>query len=369
MSGSNANFNAGSLDPTRPVRAGEEIDVDKLRAFLDRKLPELAGPITVEQFPKGHSNLTYLLRIGDREVVLRRPPGGAKAIKAGHDMHREFRMMHALLPVYPKVPRTLLYCDENESPLGVSFYVMERVSGLILRAKAPEGIDLNAEVMRSLSEAFVDNLVELHRIDVQKSGLSELGKPQGYVARQVSGWTERYQKARTDDIPEMERIAKWMAEHQPPEQSGTVIHNDYKYDNLVLDPQQVSNIRAVLDWEMATLGDPLSDLGTTLAYWFEPSESEVIGNLGLGLTTLPGNLSREGVLARYAQKSGRDVSNIVFYYVNALFKVAVIAQQIYSRYKQGFTSDERFAGMIFAVHMLAQTGVNALEKGRISNLL
>jgi aminoglycoside phosphotransferase (APT) family kinase protein len=361
-----------ALDAARPVRAGEELDTQKLQAFFAERLPEvpeLSGPIEVEQFPKGHSNLTYLLRAAGREVVLRRPPRGAKQIKAGHDMGREYRMLTHLRPVYPKVPRALVACDESDSPLGVPFYVMERVPGIILRNKPPEGYDLSPALMERISSAFVDNLVQLHAIDVQAAGLEDFGKPEGYVKRQVDGWAERYAKARTDDIPEMEKLSAWLHAHLPPPQPGTVIHNDYKYDNLVLDPADLTNIRAVLDWEMATIGDPLSDLGTTLAYWFEPSEAEFVGSLGLGLTTLPGNLSREGVVERYARQSGRDASGMVFYYVSALFKVAVIAQQIYFRYQQGLTRDERFAGMLYAVQMLANLGVRAVELNRISGLM
>jgi len=358
-----------ALDSAKAVRAGEELDTEKLRALFDQKLPELKGEIVVQQFPKGHSNLTYLLTVGGRELVLRRPPKGAKQIKAGHDMNREYTVLTRLRRVYPKVPKTLLFVDENESPFGAGFYVMERVPGVILRNKPPEGYDLTPALMQKLSETFVDNLVALHAIKPMDARLEELGKPEGYVTRQVEGWIERYNKAKTDEVPDMDTLANWMRAHVPPQQPGTIIHNDYKYDNCVLDPADLTNIRAVLDWEMATLGDPLADLGTTLAYWFEPSEAEVVGSLGLGLTTLPGNLSREGVVQRYAARSGRDVSNILFYYVAALHKVAVIAQQIYSRYKQGLTQDERFAGLFFAVQMLSQTAVRATEFGRIGKLL
>jgi aminoglycoside phosphotransferase (APT) family kinase protein len=358
-----------ALDAARAVRAGEELDTVGLAALFASKLPELMGAITVEQFPKGHSNLTYLLKVGDREVVLRRPPRGAKAIKTGHDMKREFTVLSHLRGVYEKVPRALLYVDESESPLGASFYVMERVPGIILRNKPPPGYDLTPALMQRLSETFVDNLVALHAIDPAHAGLAELGKPDGYVQRQVEGWIGRYEKSKTDNVPDMDTAAAWMRGHLPPQQPGTLIHNDYKYDNLVLDPADLTHIRAVLDWEMATLGDPLSDLGTALAYWFEPSEAEVVGALGLGLTTLPGNLTREQLVQRYASQSGRSVDHVLFYYVAALHKVAVIAQQIYARYQAGLTTDERFAGLLFAVQMLASTAVKATQLGRIGNLL
>lgn len=358
-----------AIDSAKAVRSGEELDTEKLSVLFRAKLPELSGEIRVQQFPRGHSNLTYLLTVGDREVVLRRPPRGAKAIKAGHDMHREYTVLARLRPVYPRVPKTLLYVDETESPLGTSFYVMERVPGVILRNRPPEGYDLSPALMRKLSETFVDALVELHAIDLKATQLDTFGKPEGYVQRQVDGWIDRYNKAKTDEIPDMETLAAWMRANVPPSNPRTLIHNDFKYDNLVLDPADLTHIRAVLDWEMATVGDPLADLGTALAYWFEPSEADVVGAAAIGLTILPGNLTREEIVQRYAQKSGRDVSRVLFHYVLGLYKVAVIAQQIYSRFKQGLTTDERFGAMIFAVHLLSSAGVKAAEKNQLSGLL
>jgi aminoglycoside phosphotransferase (APT) family kinase protein len=352
------------LDRTRAVRPGEELDVAWLEKHLAEKVPGLTGPLVVEQFPGGHSNLTYLLRMGDKELVLRRPPFGAKAIKAGHDMGREYRILSGLLPVYPKVPRPLVFLGEDESPMGVPFYVMERVRGVIIRTKPPKGLELTPELMRQLSENFVDNVVQLHAVDWRAAGL-DIGKPEGYLGRQVAGWTERYDKARTDDIPDMEQVAKWLAGHIPAELAPTFIHNDYKYDNLVLDPDNLPSIRAVLDWEMATIGDPLSDLGMALAYWSQQNDPEDRVALPFGLTMLPGNLTREELVARYAEKSGRDVSGIAFHYVLSLFKVAVIAQQIYYRFKQGLTKDERFAAMIFGVQILSRTAARAIDTGSI----
>ena len=358
-----------AIDSARPVREGEGLDLETLAPFLARRLPELEGQIEVLQFPKGHSNLTYLLRIGGLELVLRRPPKGAKQIKAGHDMKREYTVLTHLRPVYPKVPRALLYCDEAESPLGVPFYLMERVPGVILRNVPPEGYELTPALMRRLSETFVDALVELHAIDPAAAHLEGFGKPEGYVQRQVEGWVERYQRAKTDALPQMDRLAGWMRDHLPPQQPGAILHNDFKYDNLVLDPADLTNVRAVLDWEMSTLGDPLADLGTSLAYWFEPSEAEAVAPLALGLTTRPGNLTRDELVQRYAQKSGREVGHILFYYVSALYKVAVIAQQIYARYRQGLTHDERFKGLIEAVKLLANAANRAIELDRIGELL
>jgi aminoglycoside phosphotransferase (APT) family kinase protein len=359
-------MNTNWIDRPRAVRPGEELDPDRLEAYLKEHIPNFTGPIAVEQFPSGYSNLTYLLRAGDQELVLRRPPFGAN-IKTAHDMGREYRILSHLINVYPKVPRPLAYCDDA-SVLGAPFYVMERVTGVILRAMPPKGLDLSPELMRRLSEAFIDNLVELHAVDYQAAGLGAVGRPEGYVARQVKGWTERYKNARTDDLPEVEQAAAWLAENRPPEAGAALIHNDYKYDNLVLDPEDLSGILAVLDWEMATIGDPLMDLGTTLGYWIDPDDPDELQTLQFGLTTRPGNLNRQQLVERYAQKSGRDVSHVLFYYVYALFKIAVIVQQIYQRYKLGFTQDERFANLIVFVQVLGKTAARAIEKGHIDRL-
>lgn len=358
------------LDDTRPVRPGEELPAEALTAWLKDRLPGVEGPIAVEQFPGGHSNLTYLLRLddrGDRELVLRRPPFGSK-VKTAHDMGREFRILSRLHTLYPKAPRALLHCEDPEV-IGAPFYVMERVRGIVLRhQKAPEGTDLSPERMRAVSEAAVDGLAELHAVDSREAGLDGFGRPEGYVARQVTGWTGRWVNARTDEVPDVDRAAAWLAGHQPPERGAVLIHNDYKYDNLVLDPADLTRVLAVLDWEMATVADPLMDLGTTLGYWIDPDDPPALRLLPAGPTTLPGNLSRTGVVERYAAKTGRDVSDILFYYVYGLFKIAVIAQQIYYRYKQGLTKDERFARMIDSVRLLGSAAARALDRGRIDRL-
>jgi aminoglycoside phosphotransferase (APT) family kinase protein len=353
--------NTDLLDQPRDVRRGEELPIEKLAAYLQTHLPEASGALAVRQFPSGHSNLTYALQVGEREFVLRRPPFGAN-IKTAHDMAREYKIFSHLHPVYGKVPRALLYCGD-ESVIGAPFYVMERVRGIILRAKPPQRLALTPEVMRDLSLAFVDNLAAIHAVDYRAAGLGDLGKPEGYVARQVRGWTERYVNAKTDDIPEIERVVAWLAdaEHQPTESGAALIHNDYRYDNLVLDPNDL-HIAAVLDWEMGTLGDPLMDLGTTLGYWVEANDPEELRTRALAPTMLSGNLTRAQLVERYAQISGRDVSHIHFYYVYALFKIAVIQQQIYNRYKQGFSKDPRFAEMIDSVCVFAKRAAREVEK-------
>ncbi len=299
-------------------------------------------------------------------MVLRRPPFGAK-IKTAHDMGREFRILSHICGVFPKVPRPLAYC-QDESVLGAPFYVMERVTGIILRAQPPAGIELSPELMRQLSESFIANLVEIHTIDYAAAGLGDLGKPDGYVTRQVDGWTRRYQNARTDDIPDMDRVAAWLAQHKPSECGACLIHNDYKYDNLVLDPENLSKIKACLDWEMATVGDPLMELGSTLGYWVDADDPEDWRRQAFGVTTLPGNLNREQLWERYAQRSQRKPDGAVFYYAYGLFKIGVIVQQIYARYKQGLTKDERFGRLIQTVRDASRIAMLAIEKRRISQL-
>jgi aminoglycoside phosphotransferase (APT) family kinase protein len=355
------------IDATRPVRPGEEIDAAALAVWLKERLPGVEGLVAIEQFPGGHSNLTYLLRFGDRELVLRRPPFGSK-VKTAHDMGREFRVLSRLYAAYPKAPRALLHCDDP-GVIGAPFYLMERVRGVVLRhQRAPEGIDLQPERMRAISEAVVDGLADLHAVEYHAVGLGDLGRPGGYVARQVEGWSARWQGSHTDDVPDLDRAAAWLAANQPPERGAALLHNDYKYDNLVLHPEDLARVVAVLDWEMATVGDPLMDLGSSLGYWMDADDAPELRLLPAGPTTLPGNLRRAEVVQRYAARSGRDVSDILFYYVYGLFKIAVIAQQIYYRYRQGLTHDERFASMIGAVRVLGRTAAQAIEKRRIDRL-
>jgi aminoglycoside phosphotransferase (APT) family kinase protein len=353
-------------DQPQTPRPGEELDVVKLAAFLRERLPGESGSLEVAQFPRGYSNLTYLLRLGQRELVLRRPPFGAR-IKSAHDMGREFRILSGLQGVYTKIPKPLVYC-EDESVLGAPFYVMERVAGVILRTQPPAGLMLTPELMRRLSEGFIDNLVAIHAVDCGAAGLGELGRPEGYVARQVEGWTKRYQNARTDDISEIDKLAAWLHDHRPGEAGACLIHNDYKYDNLVLDPDDPARILATLDWEMSTLGDPLMDLGSALGYWVDTDDLPEWRQQAFGVTALAGNLSREQLVERYAARSGRAVPGPVFYYAYGLFKIAVIVQQIYARYRHGLTKDERFARLIDVVRAASRMASRAIELGRISHL-
>lgn len=355
------------LDRPAPVRTGEELDKGILADYLSEHIPDLEGDLAIEQFPSGYSNLTYLLRFENRQLVLRRPPFGVK-IKTAHDMSREFTILSRLIAVYPKVPTPLHYCADK-AILGAPFYVMTRVKGVILRPQMPEELIPSADMMRRIAGSFIDNLIELHNIDPSAAGLDALGKPEAYIERQILGWTKRYHNARSKDITELEVVAEWLVENMPGESGATLIHNDYKYDNLVLEPEDLGRILAVLDWEMATIGDPLMDLGTTLGYWVEAGDPDEIKALRLSPTDLPGNPGRTELVERYFKLSGRNAANIVYYYVYGLFKLAVIVQQIYSRYLSGHTKDPRFANLIYAVRACGKMAASAIEKDRIDRLL
>jgi aminoglycoside phosphotransferase (APT) family kinase protein len=329
-------------DETTPPRKGEELDAGLLQAWLAQQDAGVTGPLDIRQFPGGASNLTYLVRQGEREWVLRRPPFGTKA-KSAHDMGREFRVLSALHRVFPYCPRPLFLC-EDEGVMGSPFYVMQRLDGLILRKELPPGLTLSPAEARTLCEHLLDVQVALHGVDVARAGLADFGKPEGYVRRQVEGWSERYRKARTGDVPDAESLMQWLLAHLPAESGrAALIHNDYKFDNVVLDPADPLRIIGVLDWEMATLGDPLMDLGCSLAYWVQADDAPDFQAIRQMPTHLPGMLTRRELVARYAEKSGLPIGDFQFYAVFGLFRLAVIVQQIYYRYVQGQTTNKRFA--------------------------
>ena len=351
----------GFIDQSAPVRQGEEFDAARLEKFLRSRFPDAAGRLMVEQFPSGHSNLTYCLLLGDREMVLRRPPFGSK-VETAHDMSREYGVLSRLHAVFPPAPKALLYCDDL-SVLGAPFYLMERVRGIILRRELPPGLALLPGTAQRLSHSFIDTLAELHGLDYAAAGLAELGRPEGYAERQVNGWTKRYRGSQTHDIPEFERIAAWLGERVPPDGGAALIHNDYKYDNMALDTEDITKIAGVLDWEMCTVGDPLMDLGTALSYWIDPGDPDDLQQIRWGPTTAPGSLTRAQLAERYAERTGRDVSHGVFYYCFGLFKTAVIAQQIYYRYHHGLTKDKRFTFFLEATRILLRAALRAAETG------
>jgi len=353
---------SNAIDNATDIRKGEELDNQKLTNYLKNILPEISDEILIKQFPGGYSNLTYLITSDSREYVLRKPPFGSN-IKSAHDMGREFRVLSLLEPVYSKIPKPIAYC-EDDAIIGSSFYIMERVKGIILRNRVPKGLDLTPKDFKNLSMQTIENLVELHNLELEQSNLVSLGKPEGYVQRQVEGWTKRYFKAETDEIKSMNAAAEWMQGNMPIKETSAFIHNDYKYDNLVLDVDTLT-IKAVLDWEMATVGNPLMDLGTSLAYWVEAKDHPAL--LAYNLTWAEGNLTRQEVVEKYADLRNIEVEDVLFYYVFGCFKLGVIAQQIYARYKKGYTKDERFALLIHLVKACANNAQNAIKYNRINN--
>jgi aminoglycoside phosphotransferase (APT) family kinase protein len=350
-------------DHPTAVRAGEELNLARLEPFLRGNFPGSGSVLSIEQYPSGHSNLTYLVRLGNLEIVLRRPPFGSK-VKTAHDMGREYGVLSKLHSAYPPAPRVLLYCDDV-SILGSPFYLMEPIRGIIVRRDPPAGLVFAAQTARRVSESFIDNLARLHALDYAAIGLGDLGKPQGYLERQVRGWIERYYGSQTHDLPEVGRIAAWLKDHMPPTSEATLVHNDYKYDNVVLDPSDITTIVGVLDWEMATIGDPLTDLGTALAYWVDPQDADELQKIRWCPSTYPGSLGRAQLIERYAQATGRCVSHVAFYLAFARFKLAVIVQQIYNRYHHGLTKDPRFASMLEVVKVLLRASLHSAETGAV----
>ena len=329
-------------DRAGQVRNGEELPMAAIEHFIKQHLPELEGHAELEQFAGGASNLTYLLRFPQRDLILRRPPFGHKA-KSAHDMLREAKIMQALKPVYPYVPSVIAACDDA-AIMDCDFYVMERIHGIIPRHNLPKGLVLSEEETRKLCLSVLNKMIALHQIDYKSAGLESIGKGEGYVQRQMDGWSERYRKAKTEDVGDFEQVIAWLKEKMPARDVATcIIHNDFRFDNVVLNPEKITEVIGVLDWEMATLGDPLMDLGNTLAYWVQADDDAVFQSVRRQPTHLPGMLTRDEVIAYYGEKTGYRVDNFDFYAIFGLFRLAVIVQQIYYRFFHGQTSNPAFA--------------------------
>ncbi len=340
-------------DNTIAVRPGEGLDHERLLAYLREQVPDLPeAPLLVRQYPSGASNLTYLLQIGPWEAVLRRPPLGPLPPRA-HDMIREARLLRRLHPVYPLAPQPYAICDDP-GILGAPFYVMERRLGVVLDDTFPPDIAPTADRCQRISSSAVETLVRLHAIDWQAAGLADLGRPEGFLARQVQAWIDRYERARTDDYPQVAPLVRWFADNLPDSPAPTIIHNDFKLNNLLLAPGDLVPVVAVLDWEMTTIGDPLFDLGVSLSYWIEPGDSLALRAVLPNVTWLSGFASRAEFMREYAARSGRDLGAIDYYLTFAYFKLAVILQQIYARWKSGQTHDERFADFGNRVRVLIE---------------
>jgi aminoglycoside phosphotransferase (APT) family kinase protein len=349
---------------TIEVREGEDFDLDAVGCHMRENIEGLPdGDLEVWQFPSGASNLTYLVKIGDWEGVLRRPPLGPLPPKA-HDMGRESNLLKKLHEAFPLAPKPYFFC-EDESIVGAPFYVMERREGVIVDASFPEGVEPTDELRRGISRMVVDTFVELHAVDWQKAGLGELGRPEGFLERQVKGWIGRYDKAKTEVIEEVEPLTEWIARDIPESPPATIVHNDYKLNNLLLNPEDLTEVRAVLDWEMTTIGDPLFDLAVSLSYWVEAGDSQELKEVLPTVASTPGFMTRREFIDRYAEQSGRDLSNVHWYVVFGYFKLAVILQQIYARWHSGQTKDERFADFDERVRNVI---LHAYELSRKDNL-
>jgi len=349
-----------AVNDTIDVRPDEKLDTERLEPYLRQGLPQSDGPFEVRQFGGGHANLTYLIRFGEREYVLRRPPYGPLP-KGGHDMKREYRVLSVLWKTFPLAPRAFLLCTDHDV-IGADFVVMERRRGVVIRRDLPPELVGDTAACLRLSENFIDTLAALHSVDYEAAGLADLGKPQGYLERQLRGWVERWHAAETPDQMDAQKLVDRLVETRPTSGASGLVHNDFKFDNCIFDASDPAQLIAVLDWDMSTLGDPLVDLGNVLALWLEPGEPRGMSNSVMP-TSHPGFLSRAQMIERYARTTGRDCSRADWYLTFNLFRYAVIAQQIYARYVRGQTHDERFKSMNPWVTMLVTRGLEMADKG------
>ncbi|ERI53130.1 aminoglycoside phosphotransferase [Pseudomonas sp. EGD-AK9] len=352
-------------DQSIGIRSGEELDAAVIDTYLKAHIPGLSGEAKISQFPGGASNLTYLIEYPEQEFVLRRPPFGHKA-KSAHDMGREYRILNQLNAGFPYCPKAYVHCTD-ESVIGAEFYVMERVKGIILRSEMPAELNFSPEQTSSLCKSFIDKLVELHKVDYNACGLGDLGKPQGYVERQIGGWISRYEKALTPDAPTWEPVKAWLRDKMPADHPKPgIVHNDYRFDNVILNPQNPSEIIGVLDWELTTLGDPLMDLGNTLAYWIEAGDPQPMQSIRRQPSNAPGMLTRQQFADYYAERAGLPViDNLDYYYCYGLFRLAGIVQQIYYRFYLGQTRDPRFAEFIQMNRLLEQAALQVISQSRL----
>ncbi|MDY6468743.1 phosphotransferase family protein [Acinetobacter faecalis] len=332
------------------VRNGEELDDRAVGNWLIEHGEDISGPVEVTQYSGGASNWTYRLKYENADLILRRPPTGTKA-KSAHDMSREYHVQRALAEHYPVVPEMVLLC-QDESVIGCDFYVMKRIEGIIPRANLPKEINFDELQTRELCTNFIDKLIELHQVPYEGTDLEKLGKGDGYCQRQVDGWDSRYEKAKTINVPSFKYVRQWLKDHVPSDSKTCVIHNDWRFDNVILDPENPSKIIGVLDWEMATLGDPLMDLGSSLAYWVEESDNAIFKATRRQPTHLKGMFTRAEVVEYYLNKTGLKTDNWTFYEVFGIFRLAVIAQQIYYRYYHKQTNNPAFKDFWIVIHAL-----------------
>jgi aminoglycoside phosphotransferase (APT) family kinase protein len=350
---------------TIPVREGEELDRRRIEAYLRAELAELPpGDLEIRQFPTGSSNLTYLLTVGPWRAVLRRPPLGPVPPRA-HDMEREAGILRHLNPAFPLAPRSFLVCNDP-AVLDVPFHVMEYREGTVVARDFPEGVEVTAALCGEFANVVLNTLLALHEVDYRSAGLGELGRPEGFLERQVRGWITRYEKSRTDESPDVAGLTGWLSAHVPASPPATLIHNDYHLKNLLFDPDDPRRIRAVLDWEMTTVGDPLMDLAVFLSYWVEPGDPGPLKRIFAAVTTRPGFPTRRALIESYAARSGRDLSRMGWYLPFAYFKLAVILQQIYARWVRGQTRDPRFSEFGPAIVQIVQHAHRLMRESHVT---
>jgi len=347
-------------EDTIPVRPDERFDERRLAGYLTGKLPGADGSLNVRQFGGGAANLTYLLGYGSHQYVLRRPPLGPVA-PTSHDMGREHKVLSVLHQAYPYAPQSYLYCD-GPGIIGAPFHVMKRCTGTIVRTRIPDAYAQISDAPQKMSLALVDALADFHAVDYEALGLAEIGKPDGFILRQIDGWHHRWEAARAEEVPEMDNVHTWLLENQPPSPGSTLVHNDFKLDNTMLDPRDPGRVIAVLDWDMCTLGDPFSDLGALLTYWTEPDDSPSMQAAAASFMPVEDDRfwTRAELVSRYAARSGRDVSHVKFYHLLGMYRVIVIVAQIFIRYKRGQTQDQRFASFGELVKNLARSAVDMI---------
>lgn len=348
------------------VRKGEELNETNLKLFLKNSnlISDIKSDLDVLQFSNGFSNLTYLLIIEDKEYVIRKPPKGAMF---GHDMGREYKVLKGLNRGFDKAPKAYAYTTDNDV-IGSPFYIMEKVNGVIITPRELKENTISAKDFSVISKTWLDTLVELHQLDYNKLGLSDLGRPEGYVERQVRNWSKQYLKATTEDVKEAKLVMEWLNNNLPTQYKHSLVHNDYKYDNVVFSSKSWSKINSILDWEMCTIGDPLMDLGTSIAYWAMSTDHIGVLKAFDYPTSLDGNPSRLEIIKMYEQKTGEPVNNLVFYYVFGLFKIAVIVQQIFYRYSKGLTTNEKFKNLNQVSKTFCKIGWQSIQKNKIENL-
>ena len=350
------------IDQAINVRKGELINLTPLKEYLSKEL-KINSSIEVLQFPSGFSNLTYLIKAGDNRLVLRRPPHGAN-IKSGHDMNREFKVLSKLKNHFNKVPNPVIFCDDK-SVIGDEFYLMEKVEGVIFRGSHLKSNFPKQNLISDLVSSFIETFSEIHSLKYIDIGLKDFGKPYGYNKRQVEGWIKRYNNAKTDSFKEIEKTIDWLSNNLISSSKPCLIHNDYKFDNLMFEITKKINMNAVLDWEMSTIGDPLMDFGTSLGYWIHESDPDIIKKMNFNITHIKGMPSRQELVHMYGEISGRSVKNILFYFVFGLFKIAGIIQQIYFRYKKGLTKDTRFSELNKGVELLGMRSLQPIQKTKL----